>query len=61
MVVLREHTRMEAFREVLWRYVMRLGDCIRASWLLIGDTNQPLESWDKYGGRNISWRKNQTL
>lgn len=48
-------------REALWSYICRLGLCINAPWLLMGDNNQPLEGRGKQGARPISWRRSQSL
>lgn len=41
-------------REKLWLYIQQLGKVIGIMWVLIGDINQPLDSWDKRGGRPIN-------
>lgn len=49
------------FREELWLYIRQLGRVFDISCVLVVDVNQPLDIWDKSGGRMINKRQANKL
>lgn len=49
------------YREYLWEYVERLGQCVTLLWMLVGDYNQVLLVTEKRGGGPICFRNMEGL
>lgn len=43
-----------ACQAIMWTYLQKLGNYVAIPWLLLWDTNQPLEVADKKGGNVVN-------
>lgn len=43
-----------ACQAIMWTYLQKLGNYVASPWLLLWDTNQPLEVADKKGGNVVN-------
>lgn len=46
-------------RKHLWQYIGEMGKIVNTPWMVIGDVNQPLDNWDKYGAdrSTVIWQQ----